>query len=225
MVTTERAKHFYSPQDVPVTLYSDADEWEVSAGPIAFLPVGQSYLPSSLWSWLLEHTVWAQVSGQGHLGRGNEENICLVSGLREAHSPAFLRQSSALAQCLGLSVLVLIWADETTEELCSHHPCPCGSQRQGYPECFTSHGRWPCLCPPAEGWAPADLPGAQCGPHRAALPGILKHSQPRTFLAGLPSCPPLPLHFSSPQSPTGLDNPSIRLKQTGQEFPARCQFS
>ncbi|XP_036050013.1 phosphopantothenoylcysteine decarboxylase isoform X2 [Onychomys torridus] len=28
VVTTERAKHFYSPQDVPVTLYSDADEWE-----------------------------------------------------------------------------------------------------------------------------------------------------------------------------------------------------
>lgn len=36
MVTTERAKHFYSPQDVPVTLYSDADEWEVSAGPLLF---------------------------------------------------------------------------------------------------------------------------------------------------------------------------------------------
>lgn len=32
MVTTERAKHFYSPQDIPVTLYSDADEWEVSVG-------------------------------------------------------------------------------------------------------------------------------------------------------------------------------------------------
>lgn len=37
MVTTERAKHFYSPQDVPVTLYSDTDEWEVSAGPLLFL--------------------------------------------------------------------------------------------------------------------------------------------------------------------------------------------
>lgn len=36
MVTTERAKHFYSPQDVPVTLYSDADEWEVSGGPLLF---------------------------------------------------------------------------------------------------------------------------------------------------------------------------------------------
>ncbi|KAM9710956.1 phosphopantothenoylcysteine decarboxylase isoform 1-T2 [Dama dama] len=29
VVTTERAKHFYSPRDVPVTLYSDADEWEM----------------------------------------------------------------------------------------------------------------------------------------------------------------------------------------------------
>ncbi|XP_028630295.1 phosphopantothenoylcysteine decarboxylase isoform X6 [Grammomys surdaster] len=29
VVTTERAKHFYSTQDVPVTLYSDADEWEM----------------------------------------------------------------------------------------------------------------------------------------------------------------------------------------------------
>uniref|UniRef100_A0A8D1RHR7 Phosphopantothenoylcysteine decarboxylase n=1 Tax=Sus scrofa TaxID=9823 RepID=A0A8D1RHR7_PIG len=29
VVTTERAKHFYNPQDVPVTLYSDADEWEM----------------------------------------------------------------------------------------------------------------------------------------------------------------------------------------------------
>uniref|UniRef100_A0A8I3WGQ0 Phosphopantothenoylcysteine decarboxylase n=1 Tax=Callithrix jacchus TaxID=9483 RepID=A0A8I3WGQ0_CALJA len=29
VVTTERAKHFYSSQDIPVTLYSDADEWEM----------------------------------------------------------------------------------------------------------------------------------------------------------------------------------------------------
>ncbi|XP_049634403.1 phosphopantothenoylcysteine decarboxylase [Suncus etruscus] len=29
VVTTERAKHFYSAHDVPVTLYSDADEWEM----------------------------------------------------------------------------------------------------------------------------------------------------------------------------------------------------
>lgn len=43
------------------------------------------------------------------------------------------------------------------------------------------------------------------------------------WLARSPTPPP---PFSPPQSPsTGLDNPSIRLKQTGQEFPARCQFS
>lgn len=29
VVTTERAKHFYSPRDIAVTLYSDADEWEM----------------------------------------------------------------------------------------------------------------------------------------------------------------------------------------------------
>lgn len=50
MVTTERAKHFYNPQDIPVTLYSDSDEWEVSAGPlglssITFLPTGQNCPP------------------------------------------------------------------------------------------------------------------------------------------------------------------------------------
>lgn len=52
MVTTERAKHFYSPQDIPVTLYNDADEWEVSAGaPRAefhvFLPTGQDCPPAA----------------------------------------------------------------------------------------------------------------------------------------------------------------------------------
>lgn len=28
VVTTERAKHFYNPQEIPVTLYSDEDEWQ-----------------------------------------------------------------------------------------------------------------------------------------------------------------------------------------------------
>ncbi|XP_048225460.1 LOW QUALITY PROTEIN: phosphopantothenoylcysteine decarboxylase [Perognathus longimembris pacificus] len=32
VVTTERAKHFYSPQDIPATLFSDADEWEMWKG-------------------------------------------------------------------------------------------------------------------------------------------------------------------------------------------------
>ncbi|XP_031472140.1 phosphopantothenoylcysteine decarboxylase isoform X1 [Phasianus colchicus] len=29
VVTTERAKHFYNPQEIPVTLYSDEDEWQL----------------------------------------------------------------------------------------------------------------------------------------------------------------------------------------------------
>lgn len=60
MVTTERAKHFYSPQDVPVSLYSDTDEWEVSARPgltaITCSSPGQS---CRLWSWRPEQMDWA----------------------------------------------------------------------------------------------------------------------------------------------------------------------
>ncbi|XP_033023345.1 phosphopantothenoylcysteine decarboxylase [Lacerta agilis] len=29
VVTTENAKHFYNPQEIPVTLYSDSDEWQL----------------------------------------------------------------------------------------------------------------------------------------------------------------------------------------------------
>uniref|UniRef100_K7FZ56 Phosphopantothenoylcysteine decarboxylase n=1 Tax=Pelodiscus sinensis TaxID=13735 RepID=K7FZ56_PELSI len=32
VVTTERAKHFYNPQEIPVTLYSDTDEWQLWKG-------------------------------------------------------------------------------------------------------------------------------------------------------------------------------------------------
>ncbi|XP_052527720.1 phosphopantothenoylcysteine decarboxylase isoform X1 [Tympanuchus pallidicinctus] len=32
VVTTERAKHFYKPQEIPVTLYSDEDEWQLWKG-------------------------------------------------------------------------------------------------------------------------------------------------------------------------------------------------
>ncbi|XP_060116117.1 phosphopantothenoylcysteine decarboxylase [Heteronotia binoei] len=32
VVTTERAKHFYNPQELPVTLYGDADEWQLWKG-------------------------------------------------------------------------------------------------------------------------------------------------------------------------------------------------
>ncbi|XP_042660155.1 phosphopantothenoylcysteine decarboxylase isoform X2 [Tyto alba] len=32
VVTTERAKHFYNAQEIPVTLYSDEDEWQLWKG-------------------------------------------------------------------------------------------------------------------------------------------------------------------------------------------------
>ncbi|XP_034639510.1 phosphopantothenoylcysteine decarboxylase isoform X3 [Trachemys scripta elegans] len=32
VVTTERAKHFYNPQEIPVTLYSDTEEWQLWKG-------------------------------------------------------------------------------------------------------------------------------------------------------------------------------------------------
>lgn len=41
MVTTEHAKHFYNPAEVPVKIYSDRDEWEVTVNPSACnLPIG-----------------------------------------------------------------------------------------------------------------------------------------------------------------------------------------
>nr|XP_010331063.1 phosphopantothenoylcysteine decarboxylase isoform X4 [Saimiri boliviensis boliviensis] len=59
VVTTERAKHFYSPQDVPVTLYSDADEWETCvirawdrSKPLLFCPA----MNTAMW----EHPITAQ---------------------------------------------------------------------------------------------------------------------------------------------------------------------
>ncbi|XP_072837673.2 phosphopantothenoylcysteine decarboxylase isoform X1 [Pogona vitticeps] len=32
VVTTENAKHFYNPEEIPVTLYSDTDEWKLWKG-------------------------------------------------------------------------------------------------------------------------------------------------------------------------------------------------
>ncbi|XP_044773983.1 phosphopantothenoylcysteine decarboxylase isoform X3 [Neomonachus schauinslandi] len=63
VVTTERAKHFYSPQDIPVTLYSDADEWETCVirawdcrKPLLFCPA----MNTVMW----EHPITAQQVGQ-----------------------------------------------------------------------------------------------------------------------------------------------------------------
>uniref|UniRef100_A0A8C3J1T3 Flavoprotein domain-containing protein n=1 Tax=Calidris pygmaea TaxID=425635 RepID=A0A8C3J1T3_9CHAR len=47
VVTTERAKHFYNAQEIPVTLYSDEDEWRVSCSSFGdckgFCPVPTSH--------------------------------------------------------------------------------------------------------------------------------------------------------------------------------------
>uniref|UniRef100_A0A8C0AL15 Phosphopantothenoylcysteine decarboxylase n=1 Tax=Bos mutus grunniens TaxID=30521 RepID=A0A8C0AL15_BOSMU len=63
VVTTERAKHFYSPRDVPVTLYSDADEWETCvirawdrSKPLLFCPA----MNTAMW----EHPITEQQVGQ-----------------------------------------------------------------------------------------------------------------------------------------------------------------
>ncbi|KAF6132210.1 phosphopantothenoylcysteine decarboxylase [Phyllostomus discolor] len=63
VVTTERAKHFYSPQDIPVTLYSDADEWETCvirawdrSKPLLFCPA----MNTAMW----EHPITSQQVGQ-----------------------------------------------------------------------------------------------------------------------------------------------------------------
>ncbi|KAM5293256.1 phosphopantothenoylcysteine decarboxylase isoform 3-T3 [Ctenodactylus gundi] len=63
VVTTERAKHFYSPQDVPVTIYSDTDEWETCvirawdrSKPLFFCPA----MNTAMW----EHPLTAQQVGQ-----------------------------------------------------------------------------------------------------------------------------------------------------------------
>ncbi|XP_040825583.1 phosphopantothenoylcysteine decarboxylase isoform X3 [Ochotona curzoniae] len=59
VVTTERAKHFYSPRDIAVTLYSDADEWETCvirawdrSKPLLFCPA----MNTAMW----EHPITAQ---------------------------------------------------------------------------------------------------------------------------------------------------------------------
>ncbi|XP_043380160.1 phosphopantothenoylcysteine decarboxylase isoform X4 [Chelonia mydas] len=59
VVTTERAKHFYNPQEIPVTLYSDTDEWQTCVirawdmtKPLLFCPA----MNTAMW----EHPITAQ---------------------------------------------------------------------------------------------------------------------------------------------------------------------
>lgn len=89
------------------------------------------------------------------------------------------RPSSALASCLRSSVLVLIWADEATEQLCSHQPCPRGSHVRA-----AQSASLPMLGPAAVlplwgGHLP--VPRRRGWASQGALPGSFKHSQPRRF--------------------------------------------
>ncbi|XP_074925618.1 phosphopantothenoylcysteine decarboxylase isoform X5 [Chelonoidis abingdonii] len=59
VVTTERAKHFYNPQEIPVTLYSDTEEWQTCVirawdmtKPLLFCPA----MNTAMW----EHPITAQ---------------------------------------------------------------------------------------------------------------------------------------------------------------------
>uniref|UniRef100_A0A493TY56 Phosphopantothenoylcysteine decarboxylase n=1 Tax=Anas platyrhynchos platyrhynchos TaxID=8840 RepID=A0A493TY56_ANAPP len=59
VVTTERAKHFYNPQEIPVPLYSDEDEWQTCVirawdlrKPLLFCPA----MNTAMW----EHPITAQ---------------------------------------------------------------------------------------------------------------------------------------------------------------------
>ncbi|XP_037357980.1 phosphopantothenoylcysteine decarboxylase isoform X1 [Talpa occidentalis] len=81
------------------------------------------------------------------------------------------------------------------------------------------------FCSPAGGRAPTNSPDIECGPHWGALPGSFKHSQPRTFLAGL-SSPPRPLHFSPPQSlpRTWTTQASASSRQARSSLPDMWRF-
>uniref|UniRef100_A0A803YNX6 Phosphopantothenoylcysteine decarboxylase n=1 Tax=Meleagris gallopavo TaxID=9103 RepID=A0A803YNX6_MELGA len=79
VVTTERAKHFYNPQEIPVTLYSDEDEWQTCVirawdlhKPLLFCPA----MNTAMW----EHPITAQQVEQLK-GFGYIEIPCVVKKL------------------------------------------------------------------------------------------------------------------------------------------------
>ncbi|XP_075016593.1 phosphopantothenoylcysteine decarboxylase isoform X3 [Calonectris borealis] len=79
VVTTERAKHFYNAQEIPVTLYSDEDEWETCvirawdlSKPLLFCPA----MNTAMW----EHPITAQQVEQLK-GFGYTEIPCVVKKL------------------------------------------------------------------------------------------------------------------------------------------------
>uniref|UniRef100_A0A8C0AS18 Phosphopantothenoylcysteine decarboxylase n=1 Tax=Buteo japonicus TaxID=224669 RepID=A0A8C0AS18_9AVES len=79
VVTTERAKHFYNAQEIPVTLYSDEDEWQTCvirawdlSKPLLFCPA----MNTAMW----EHPITAQQVEQLK-GFGYTEIPCVVKKL------------------------------------------------------------------------------------------------------------------------------------------------
>uniref|UniRef100_A0A8C6Z1G9 Phosphopantothenoylcysteine decarboxylase n=1 Tax=Nothoprocta perdicaria TaxID=30464 RepID=A0A8C6Z1G9_NOTPE len=79
VITTERAKHFYNTQEIPVTLYSDDDEWQTCvirawdlSKPLLFCPA----MNTAMW----EHPLTAQHVEQLK-GFGYTEVPCVVKKL------------------------------------------------------------------------------------------------------------------------------------------------
>ncbi|XP_062468194.1 phosphopantothenoylcysteine decarboxylase isoform X2 [Pezoporus occidentalis] len=79
VVTTERAKHFYNVQEIPVTLYSDEDEWKTCvirawdlSKPLLFCPA----MNTAMW----EHPITARHVEQLK-GFGYTEIPCVVKKL------------------------------------------------------------------------------------------------------------------------------------------------
>lgn len=176
-------------------------------GPIAFPPAGQSCLPCCLWPWLLEHTAWAQVSGQGHLGRGDEENICLAPGLREAElsfGPA------PWVVSLYLSGLMKPQRHSVPTTLVH---VALGVQSASLP---TAAGHASALL---QGWAPAGLPAQSVGLTGLSCQAVSNILSLEHFWLACPSLPsppppfltaPEPFHWLvQPKHPPQADRPGV----------------
>ncbi|XP_053127708.1 phosphopantothenoylcysteine decarboxylase isoform X2 [Hemicordylus capensis] len=79
VVTTEHAKHFYNPHEIPVTLYSDTDEWETCiirawdlSKPLLFCPA----MNTAMWEHPITVRQVEQLKGFGYV-----EVPCIVKKL------------------------------------------------------------------------------------------------------------------------------------------------
>uniref|UniRef100_A0A8D1RM62 Phosphopantothenoylcysteine decarboxylase n=2 Tax=Sus scrofa TaxID=9823 RepID=A0A8D1RM62_PIG len=106
VVTTERAKHFYNPQDVPVTLYSDADEWETCvirawdrSKPLLFCPA----MNTAMW----EHPL-------------TEQQVCQLKAFGYVEIPCVAKKLVCGDQGLGAMAEVGTIVDKVKEVLFQH---------------------------------------------------------------------------------------------------------